>query len=283
MAFNVQHQPKQAAALLQGQGKVSIYAATGGAVVADFAAHNLSLLPPFPPKSIIHDNACGAGTVSRLILSSKPPPSNPKIHATDTDQTFLDALQSDVLNNAWPIQVSNQRSEALSFPANYFTHSITNIAIFFTTSAGLDGAKEIHRTLQPGGTAMVNCWEALAWLAPFKLTHKVLRPEKPYPTPPVLWNDGTQIQKVMLEAGFAKDKMRVEKSEAWARTRDLRTWAELSWAFLGGLGGWTETDEARWDEAVDLMVKYMLEQPETETVDGEVRMKASQWIVIATK
>ncbi|KAH7371249.1 hypothetical protein BKA66DRAFT_394142, partial [Pyrenochaeta sp. MPI-SDFR-AT-0127] len=164
-------------------------------VTADFAAHNLTLLPPFPSGSVIHDNACGAGTVSRLILSSNPP-SDLKIHATDMDQVFLDKLQNDVLQNSWPIEVSNQKSENLSFPDNYFTHSITNIALFFTSSAGLDGAREIHRTLRPGGTAVVNCWEALVWLFPFKLAHEALRPGKPYPSPPVLWNDGKQMQKV---------------------------------------------------------------------------------------
>jgi ubiquinone/menaquinone biosynthesis C-methylase UbiE len=160
MAFNTEHQPKQAAALLKGQGRVSIYDATGGAVTAQFAEHNLTLIPTIPSGSIVHDNCCGAGTVSRLILSSHPS-SDLTIHATDIDQIFLDKLQEDVLKNSWPIQVSNQRAEKLSFPDNYFSHSITNIGIFFTSSAGLDGAKEVYRTLKPGGTAVVNCWEAL--------------------------------------------------------------------------------------------------------------------------
>jgi SAM-dependent methyltransferase len=283
MAFDTQRQPKQATILLKDQGKVSVYEATGGAVTAKFAAHNLSLLPPIPSGSIIHDNACGAGTVSRLILSSKSPPSDIKIYATDIDQVFLDVLESDVQRNSWPIEVSNQRSETLLFPSNHFTHSITNIGIFFTSSAGLDGAKEIYRTLQPGGTAVVNCWETITWLLPFKLVHEALRPGKPYPAPPVLWSDGKQIQKVMLEAGFSREEMRVEKSEAWATTGEIRSWAEKSWAFLGGLGGWAETDEERWDEAVDLLVAHILAQPGTETIDGQVRMKASQWIVIARK
>ncbi|KAF1829687.1 S-adenosyl-L-methionine-dependent methyltransferase [Decorospora gaudefroyi] len=283
MAFNTQHQPKQAAALLEGDGKVSVYEATGGAVTAQFAANNLSLLDPIPPDSIVHDNCCGAGTVSRLILTSNPPHSNIKIHATDIDQKFLDVLQADVLKNSWPIEVSNQRSEALPFRADSFTHSITNIGIFFTSSAGLDGTKEIRRTLQTGGTAVVNCWETITWLLPLKLVHEALRPGKPYPAPPLLWNDGKQIKKVMLEAGFEMEEMRVEKSEAWARTSDIRDWAEKTWAFLGGLGGWTETDEERWDEAVDLLVEHLLAQPGTKTVDGEVWMRASQWIVIATK
>ncbi|KAI4617558.1 uncharacterized protein J4E87_008194 [Alternaria ethzedia] len=282
MTSSSPHQPSQVAALLEGQRKVDVYEATGGAVTSQFAAHNLSLLPSMPPNAIIHDNACGAGTVSRKILSSDIP-SGLRIHATDIDQVFLDALQSDVQKNSWPIDVSNQRSENLSFPDDHFTHSINNTGIFFTSSAGLDGAKEIYRTLQPGGTAVVNCWEDVTWLPPFALVHQALRPEKPYPAPPIFWKDGQQIQKVMLEAGFSRANMRVEKSEAWAKTSDLRDWAEKSWAYLGGIGGWAETDSERWDEAVDLLVKHLLEQEGTKRVGGEVWMRASQWAVIATK
>ncbi|KAI4656364.1 uncharacterized protein J4E79_007917 [Alternaria viburni] len=282
MTSSSPHQPSQVAALIGGQRKVDVYEATGGAVTSQFAAHNLSLLPPIPPNAIIHDNACGAGTVSRKILSSKTP-SGFKIHATDIDQVFLDALQSDVQKNSWPIDVSNQRSENLSFPDDHFTHSINNIGIFFTSSAGLDGAKEIYRTLQPGGIAVVNCWEDVTWLPPFALVHQALRPGKPYPAPPILWKDGQQIQKVMLEAGFSRANMRVEKSEAWAKTNDLRDWSEKSWAYLGGIGGWVETDSERWDEAVDLLVKHLLEQEGTKRVGEEVWMRASQWVVIATK
>ncbi|CAO2655147.1 Nn.00g102110.m01.CDS01 [Neocucurbitaria sp. VM-36] len=284
MSFNpLANAPKQALALLQGQGKVDVYEATGGKVTSDFAAHNLTLIPLIPSGSIIHDNACGAGTVSRHILSRTPVP-DVKIHATDIDQVFLDALQSDIQKNSWPIEISNQRSEKLSFPDSYFTHSITNIAIFLTSTAGLDAAREIHRTLAPGGTAVVNCWHSLAWLIPIALTGSTTRPGKPaFPTPPIPWNDGVQLQKVMVEAGFKKENMRVETSEAWAKTSDLRAWAEKSWAFLGGLGGWQEGDEGAWDQAVDFLVERLEGSGETKRVGEEVWMRASQWVVVATK
>lgn len=221
MASTTDHMPKQAKALLEGQGKVDVYNATGGAVTAQFAAHNLSLIPSIPPGSIIHDNACGDGTVSRLILSSSPPPKDVKIHATDIDQVFLDSFTSDVTKNTWPVEITPQNLNSLSFPSNYFTHSITNIGIIFASSSGLDGAKEIYRSLKPGGTAVVNCWEHITWLAPFMRAVMTTRPGPSPPLPPVNWADGTQLQKVMKEAGFEEGKMRVERSEAWARTRDL--------------------------------------------------------------
>jgi ubiquinone/menaquinone biosynthesis C-methylase UbiE len=173
--------------------------------------------------------------------------------------------------------------ESLKFDDNYFTHSISNLGVFFAKSGGLDATKEIYRTLKPGGIAIVNCWEHITWLAAFFSTNATTRPGVAFPAPPVMWADGKQIKKVVLEAGFKEENMIVEKSEAWAKTTDLRSWAEKSWAFLGGLGGWHEGDEEKWNEAVDSMVKVLMAQPGTKTVGDEVWMKASQWIVIATK
>lgn len=274
--------PKQAKALLDGKNKVSTYEETGGKVTAQFVSHNLTLLPPITSGSTIHDNACGSGTVSRVILSSNRP-ANIKIYATDIDQPFLDQLQEDTTENSWPIEVSNQKGENLSFPDNFFDLSITNIGIFFFTSGGLDGSKEIYRTLKPGGTAVVSCWEKITWLMPIMATHTAMRAEKPFPTPSINWADGHQIQKVMLDAGFAKDKMRVEKGDAWAKTSDLRAWAEKSWAYLAGIGGWHESDEEKWDQAVDMLVEKLKEQDNTKDVDGETWLKAGQWVVVATK
>lgn len=277
--------PPQAQALLSSARKVTTYETTGGRVTTQFAEYNLSLIPPIQDGAIVHDNACGSGTVSRLILSSAQRPINLQIHATDIDPPFIVALEDAVKEHAWPISVSNQKSEALNFSDNTFTHSLTNIAIFFTSSAGADGAKEIYRTLKPGGTAVVNCWAYVTWLMPVKTVHETIRPGKPFPTPVVAWHDGQQIQKVMREAGFKEENMRIERSDAWAVVKRgaLREWAEKSWAYLGGIAGWFEDDEKRWDQAVDKLVELLLVQPGTVMVGDEVKMKASQWVVVATK
>lgn len=274
--------PTRASELLAGKGKVAVYQETGGAVTSAFAAHNLTLIPQSFSSAIIHDNACGPGTVTQLLLNANPS-SKLNVHATDIDQVFLDVFQEDASKNNWSVEIANQKSEALLFADNYFDFSICNIGIFFTSSAGLDGAREIHRTLKPGGTAVVNCWQHITWLMPIFAAHAATRPGVMLPRPTVNWNDGQQIQKIMLEAGFAKDKMRVEQSEAWAKTSDLRAWAEKSWAFLGGMGGWHEGDEEHWDKAVDVLVKGCEEAEGTKKVGGEVWMRASQWVVIATK
>jgi ubiquinone/menaquinone biosynthesis C-methylase UbiE len=283
MVAPIENMPKQAQALLSGSGKVAVYNATGRSVTTQFAVHNLTLIPSILSGSIIHDNASGSGIVSRAILSSSSSPSNITLHATDTDQLFLDDLSASMQQDSLPISVSNQPMEKLSFEDNHFTHSITNIGIFFATSAGLDGAKEIYRTLQPNGIAIVNCWRDITWLAPFMRAHMATRPNVPLAPPPVSWADGQQLQKVMTEAGFKKEDMKVETSEAWVKTSDLRAWAEKTWALLGGMRGWQESDEEKWDEAVDVFVEGLLAAEGTKRVDGEVWMRASQWVVVVKK
>jgi SAM-dependent methyltransferase len=284
MNIHKQNVPTQAQALLAGPTKVSTYESTGGKVTADFAAHHLSLLPPITAGSVIHDNACGSGTVSRALLSSPGAPPV-QIHATDIDEPFLAALRTDASQHNWPISVTSQKSEATDFPDAYFDYSITNTAIFFMSGAGLDGAREIYRTLKPGGTAVVNCWKLVTWLMPIKAVHEAIRPGKPFPTPVVAWHDGQQIQKVMLEAGFKKEDIKLESSETWAKVPkdELRAWAEKTWAYLGGIAGWSDGDTDKWDEAVDLLTKLLMEQPGTKVEGDEVWMKASQWVVVAKK
>jgi len=277
--------PKQAKALTDGRNKVTTYESTGGAVTSQFAAHLLTLIPAIPANSIIHDNAAGNGTVSRKILANNPAPSI-KIHVTDLDQVFLDVLQDDISANSWPIDTGNDKLEALSFADDYFTHSFTNISIFFAANAGLDGAKEVYRTLQPGGVALANCWETVSWLPPMKATHDVVRPGKPFPLPSTNWSDGTHLKKIFIEAGFKEENVRLEKSEAWAKTSDLRKWAELTWAFLGGVGGWQESDEERWEEAVETLQKSLLasgEERGIKVVGEETWLRASQWVIVASK
>lgn len=285
MNISTVNPPPQAQALLSPTEKVSTYETTGGLVTTQFAAHNLSLIPAIPKGSIIHDNACGSGTITRLILTSPSAPNDLKIHATDIDPPFLSTLSETVAEHNWSVSVSNQKSEALSFDDNTFTHSLTNIAIFFTSSAGLDGAKEIYRTLRPGGTAVVNCWAHVTWLFPIKTVHEAIRPGKPFPTPVIAWHDGQHIQKVMRDAGFKEEDIKIERSDAWAVVKrdGLREWAEKSWAYLGGIAGWFDGDEETWDQAVDKLVELLLIQTGTTVEGDEVRMKASQWVVVARK
>ena len=171
-----------------------------------------------------------------------------------------------------------------------FTHSFTNIGIIFFSSAGLDGARQIYRTLQPGGVAVVNCWKSVAWQPAVFAVHAHFRSKHPFPAPTTNWIDGKHIQDVMRDAGFAPEKMKVESSDAWARVgggeAGFRAWVEKTWAYLAGIAGWFEDDEEKWDEEVDMMVKVLKgfgEEKGVKVEGDEVLLKAAQWVVIAEK
>ncbi|KAF2490148.1 S-adenosyl-L-methionine-dependent methyltransferase [Lophium mytilinum] len=273
--------PKQALGILANA--VDVYEKTGGKVTAQFAEECVKLVSPIPADSVIHDNACGPGTVTRKIMATSPPPTI-QIVATDSNPAFLSHVRAAVIANKWPVEVENMRSEAIEKPDDYFTHSFTNIAIFMMGSAGLDGATEIYRTVRPGGVAIVNCWQSLAWMQPIIAVQMATRSHGRVGKPPVSWADGTQLRKIMVQAGFMEENVTMSSSEASAVVKDLRSWAELSWAYLGGLQGWAQEDEDRWDEAIDMLVEKLKEAVGTTMdKDGVVYMKASQHMLIAKK
>lgn len=273
--------PKQALAIVKD--KVGAYEQTGGIVNLQFAETCVNLSPPFTADAMIHDNACGSGHVSRQIVATSPP-SGIRIKATDIDETFVDACQANAQASGWPVETAVMRSESLDFPDDYFTHSIMNIAIFMTANNGLDAAKEIYRTLKSGGTAVVNCWQSMAWLQPIREVHNATRPDHPWPLPVINWADGTQLRKVMEDAGFKSENIKATMSDAYATTTDLHDWAETTWAYLGGILGWQESDEEKWDEAVALLEQKLRDAPGFSVSEsGEIRLTARQNIVVVTK
>ena len=274
--------PRQAEALLSGRAKVTTYDSTGGRTTQKFAQHNLSLLPAIPAGSVVHDNCAGAGTVSRILLSQQP---DVKIHATDIDQPFLDVLAEDAARNAWPVDVTNQRSESTSFADDFFDYDIANIGVIFWTGGGLDGVKEVYRTLKPGGTALLNCWASITWMAPIMLVHREFRGDARFPAPPINWADGQRLRKILLESGFPEEKLRQERHDVVAVVpeAEFRDWSEKTWAYLAGIGGWHQVDSEKWDEEVDRLVEVLKQQPGTTLEDGNVSMRASQWVAVAQK
>lgn len=60
---------------------------------------------------------------------------------------------------------------------------------------------------------MINCWQSITWLLPILQVHKQFREGAAFPAPPVSWADGKQLRKVVSEAGFKEEKLRLESQE----------------------------------------------------------------------
>ncbi|KAM6530323.1 hypothetical protein FALCPG4_008447 [Fusarium falciforme] len=93
--------------------------------------------------------------------------------------------------------------EKLEFQDEMFTHSITNLGILFFTD-GDAGAKEIYRTLKPGGVAVVTSWAVLGYLEVIRPAQSAVRPgDPPFKLPiPETWFDSAFVEKCLKDGGF---------------------------------------------------------------------------------
>ena len=66
------------------------------------AEHFLSLNPPIPPKSVVHDNGCGGGEVT----VDMNPATNIDIHATDIDPIMVTKRRKLVSLHGWPVEAT---------------------------------------------------------------------------------------------------------------------------------------------------------------------------------
>jgi hypothetical protein len=113
--------PKQALTLSSAD-----LAALQGDGSAQAIKTSLSSTPPFTSASVVHDNACGAGAVSEIILNSTPPPpSGIQIHATDISPDFVAGTKAYVASKDWPVTTAVMDMRALDFTDDFFTHNFT--------------------------------------------------------------------------------------------------------------------------------------------------------------
>ncbi|KAF2243808.1 S-adenosyl-L-methionine-dependent methyltransferase [Trematosphaeria pertusa] len=222
----------------------------------------LKLTPLLTSASIVHDNACGAGAVTELIMTSEPPPpSGLRIHATDINERFVADTKALVESKGWPVTAQVMNAKKLSFEDNYFSHSFTAFA-FHCMPGAEHAAMELYRTLQPGGTAVAAIWTSLPFVTVFQQAHWATRGRQA-PLPSLLQgvedvNDQEFVK--LLEAGGFKD---VQTHEIVAKTRistDLERWANLVWSYLGRRpreDEWTVEDEKKWEEAIKIAVEEM--------------------------
>lgn len=134
----------------------------------DFAQESLTLAPPVDSTSHVHDNACGPGIVTRAILELFP---SARIDATDISEGMVGATK--VRYGTSDGRVTAQVMDVLDlsgFEDDRFTHSFSNfVFVILKPDEVRKGAREIYRTLQPGGTAVVVGWEQVGWKYDFLL------------------------------------------------------------------------------------------------------------------
>jgi hypothetical protein len=132
--------------------------------------------------------------------------------------------------------------------------------------SGVDkAAKEIHRTLKPGGTATVLIWTVMPHISVLQDAHWRTR-GKDAPMPSLLPCEKQftkdDLAKTLKSGGFVDVETRDLVIKI--KMQDLEHWAQLAWSFLGTLPGpeqWLEHDEENWDEAIKIIIEGIKNHP----------------------
>jgi ubiquinone/menaquinone biosynthesis C-methylase UbiE len=168
------------------------------------------------PGSIVLDNACGTAIVTEEIIRRRrsvgegaEPATAGTIHVVDAAPNMVDIARRklEALNDGQRYTITSNvmpGEHLAAFADDIFTHSITNQGILFYTD-GLAGAREIHRTLRPGGVAVVTSWSDLGYIEPVvKAAQLEVRPgERPYQLPLAPeWFSPAHLELVLTQGGF---------------------------------------------------------------------------------
>ncbi|KAK4099319.1 S-adenosyl-L-methionine-dependent methyltransferase [Parathielavia hyrcaniae] len=213
---------------------------TGGCTreVAQYILSLPQLADAGAPGTVVLDNACGSALVAEeIILQRRRGQGQPgqastattaTIHAVDAAPNMINVARrkiQDVLGDDASLSATTHvmPGEKLDFPSATFSHSITNLGILFFQD-GLAGAREIHRTLRPGGVAVLTSWSDLGYIDPVvKAAQLEIRPGEPtyqLPLPPQ-WLLPSHLESVLNQAGFdGQVEMSARKAHYGAETVD---------------------------------------------------------------
>lgn len=150
-------------------------------------------------------------------------------------------------------------AQKLDVPDNLFMHSFTSFA-FHCLGDHDAAAKQVYRTLQPGGTAIAAICIFMPHVDALQHAHWRTR-GRDGPTPTILPLEGSQeadLRKALVAGGFQSDNITCSNKECFFSVPDLQRWAQLAWSYLGSLpNGWSQDDENKWHEAIDDIVEQL--------------------------
>lgn len=177
------------------------YETSTGGCTRELARHVLGLAPALTAESTVLDNACGTGPVTDEILNHLQ--AKPVLHVVDVAPNMVDIARERF--KEYPnVHCAIMPGEKLDFPDDTFDLSVTNLGIMFFSEPAA-GAREIFRTLKPGGTALVTTWKDIGYQPHVQEAHRAAQPEADtYKIPvPEVWFREEHLSGVMKEAGFA--------------------------------------------------------------------------------
>ncbi|KAI1130288.1 S-adenosyl-L-methionine-dependent methyltransferase [Nemania abortiva] len=242
----------------------------------------LGLIPPFEKGDIVHDNACGTGAVTEVIMARNPPDIH--IHATDISEAFVAGTRALAEQKNWPVTTATMSAQNLGFPDNKFTKSITGFA-FHCVGDHDKAAIEVYRTLKPGGFAVATIWTFMPHIKALQHAHWRTRGTDA-PMPVLLIDDFKEphLRASLQVGGFQDENISTSEKICYLKVRDMKRWAQLAWSYLGQPpSGWSQSDEDKWSEALGDIVEELKEGDGITHENGETVMKMVAVVAVAKK
>ncbi|WAO95358.1 Methyltransf-25 domain-containing protein [Fusarium falciforme] len=139
----------------------AVYESRTGGCTRELAEHCIGLAEDIKPI----DDKSNASTVQ------------PEIHAVDGPENMV-RIRAERIPSGTKAHTATMMGEELAFPDGTFSHSFTNMGLMFFADPA-KGAKEIWRTLQPGGVAVVTTWTAPRNVNVIRDVQMQIKPEDP--------------------------------------------------------------------------------------------------------
>jgi ubiquinone/menaquinone biosynthesis C-methylase UbiE len=232
------------------------YETSTGGGTRDVARQLIDMLPPVGVNSSILDNACGNGIVAQELFSRYPDTPLSMI-CVDISKPMVDLARRAVppTTSAATVSFDVMPGENLSFLNETFTHSITNMSMFFFSDP-VKGAREIYRTLKPSGTAIVTTWKYAGYLSVLREAQKAVNPDVPLFDWPIAdeWYQASCLKETLEKAGFKHIEMDTKKAHyAFSSLEETIRW--LFGIFKAVGPKWSEEEDAEFQKQLVAIVK----------------------------
>jgi ubiquinone/menaquinone biosynthesis C-methylase UbiE len=257
----------------------------------NLAKATVSDMPTFKAGSVVLDDGCGtgAGTAAVVDAAGKDGATQISIKGVDINEAALEVYKKKAAENQWPAEgIKADAGKLDDIADSTFTHAIGTAFLFVLPEDGVPAMKEIYRTLKPGGAVALNSWAYVPNMGPVRVASSQTRPEG---TPEIRdgldkWSSPSFLKGAIEKAGFSSDAINLTRRDIYVTTTTIDRYATMLWSFIGGTtaAGWLESDEDKWDEAVEIVKDELRKTDGFEELDGgRMKLKFVANIAVATK
>ena len=199
---------------------------------------------------------------------------------------MIESLERKVAETSWKSRVSAKpcNGQTLTLDSKTYDFSATVMGLFLFPDPDA-GAREIYRTLKPGGTACITCWKESNISAIYQAVQAIVKPVRVMDSIPVFdkWAKPETLERTMQEAGFQNLKLHEKKVALEFESEEESVWAMVE-NYKGILTAmWTDEEKARLEDAVKQVIA---ERKDLAPVGADGRSRAVLqigWIMFGEK